>query len=75
MNWFNNIRIHSPLGYLSPREYKLHNLKKLSNLVLTIHMYNILKMNFYFYPHILAHSYVKQYERSFFYVFRVKRAI
>ncbi|MTI46364.1 MAG: IS3 family transposase [Firmicutes bacterium] len=28
INWFNNIRIHSMLGYLSPREYKLHNLKK-----------------------------------------------
>ncbi|WP_352418040.1 IS3 family transposase, partial [Proteiniborus sp.] len=28
VNWFNNIRIHSKLGYLSPREYKLHNLKK-----------------------------------------------
>ncbi len=24
--WFNNIRIHSMLGYLSPREHKLHNL-------------------------------------------------
>ena len=28
VNWFNNIRIHSTLGYLSPKEYKLHNLKK-----------------------------------------------
>ncbi|MTI62215.1 MAG: IS3 family transposase [Firmicutes bacterium] len=31
INWFNNIRIHSTLGYLSPKEYKVHNLKKLSN--------------------------------------------
>lgn len=30
VNWFNNIRIHSTLGYLSPKECKLHNLKKLS---------------------------------------------
>lgn len=28
VNWFNNIRIHSSLDYLSPREYRLHNLKK-----------------------------------------------
>lgn len=28
VNWFNNIRIHSTLGYLSPREFKEHNLKK-----------------------------------------------
>jgi len=28
VNWFNNFRIHSTLGYLSPKEYKLHNLKK-----------------------------------------------
>ena len=28
VNWFNNIRIHSTLNYLSPKEYKLHNLKK-----------------------------------------------
>ena len=28
VNWFNNIRIHSTLGYLTPRQYKLHNLKK-----------------------------------------------
>ena len=28
VNWFNNIRIHSTLGYLSPKEYKEHNLKK-----------------------------------------------
>lgn len=26
--WFNNTRIHSTLGYLSPKEYKEHNLKK-----------------------------------------------
>lgn len=28
VNWFNNMRIHSTLNYLSPREYKEHNLKK-----------------------------------------------
>lgn len=28
VNWFNNFRIHSTLGYLSPKEYKLHNLIK-----------------------------------------------
>lgn len=28
VNRFNHIGIHSTLGYLSPREYKLHNLKK-----------------------------------------------
>ena len=28
INWFNNIRIHSTLGYLSPKQYKQHNLKK-----------------------------------------------
>ena len=28
VNWFNNIRIHSTLNYLSPKEYKLNNLKK-----------------------------------------------
>lgn len=30
VNWFNNVRIHSTLGYLSPKEHKLYNLKKLS---------------------------------------------
>lgn len=29
VNWFNNIRIHSTLDYLSPVEYKLHNLKNI----------------------------------------------
>ena len=28
VNWFNNARIHSTLGYLSPKQYKEHNLKK-----------------------------------------------
>lgn len=29
VNWFNNFRIHSTLGYLSPREFKEHNLIKI----------------------------------------------
>lgn len=28
VNWFNNHRIHSSLGYLTPKEYRLINLKK-----------------------------------------------
>lgn len=28
VNWFNNHRIHSSLGYMTPREYRLTNLKK-----------------------------------------------
>lgn len=28
VNWFNNHRIHSSLGYLTPKEYRLTNLKK-----------------------------------------------
>lgn len=28
VHWFNNFRIHSTLGYLSPKDYKLHNRKK-----------------------------------------------
>ncbi len=28
VNCFNNIRIHSTLDYLSPKEYKEHSLKK-----------------------------------------------
>ena len=28
INWFNNHRIHSSLGYLTPYEYKMNNLKK-----------------------------------------------
>jgi putative transposase len=28
VNWFNTIRIHSTLDYLTPKEYKQHNLKK-----------------------------------------------
>ncbi len=29
VNWFNNHRIHSSLGYMTPREYRLTNLKKI----------------------------------------------
>ena len=28
VNWFNNHRIHSSLGYLTPREYRMITLKK-----------------------------------------------
>ncbi len=28
VNWFNNHRIHSSLGYRTPKEYRLTNLKK-----------------------------------------------
>ena len=28
VNWFNNHRIHSSLGYMKPRECRLTNLKK-----------------------------------------------
>lgn len=28
VNWFNKHRIHSSLGYLTPKEYKITNLKK-----------------------------------------------
>ena len=36
VNWFNNHRIHSALGYQTPAEYRKNHLKKLSNKVLTI---------------------------------------
>jgi putative transposase len=26
VNWYNNVRIHSSLGYLSPKEFKAQNL-------------------------------------------------
>jgi len=29
VNWFNNHRIHSPLGYLTPYEYKKYTLEKI----------------------------------------------
>jgi transposase InsO family protein len=37
VHWFNNLRIHSALGYLSPVQFKSHTLSFLSNYVLTIH--------------------------------------
>lgn len=33
--WFNYVRIHETLNYMSPIEYKMRNLKKLSSLILT----------------------------------------
>ena len=36
VNWFNNHRLHSSLGYLTPVEYRENNLKKLFSLLLTI---------------------------------------
>lgn len=38
VNWFNNHWIHSSLGYLTPKEYPLTALKKLSKKVLTIQL-------------------------------------
>lgn len=35
IQWFNHARIHGTLGYMSPSEYKMKYLKKLSSLVLT----------------------------------------
>lgn len=43
VNWFNNHRIHSSLGYKTPKEYRLTNLKKLSRKMLTIQIYTINK--------------------------------
>lgn len=40
VNWYNNHRIHSSLGYLTPVEYCQNTLKKLFNLFLTIHCTN-----------------------------------
>lgn len=39
VNWFNNHRIHSSLGYLTQRNTDLLTLKKLSKKVLTIHIF------------------------------------
>ena len=36
VNWYNNHRIHSSLGYLSPVEYRQNTLKKFFSLALTI---------------------------------------
>jgi len=35
VHWFNHVRIHRTLDYMSPIEYKMRHLKKLSSLVLT----------------------------------------
>jgi transposase InsO family protein len=35
VHWFNNIRIHGKLGYLTPVEFKQQTLQILSSLVLT----------------------------------------
>lgn len=37
VNWFNNHKIHSALGYQTPAEYRKNHLNKLFNKVLTIH--------------------------------------
>ena len=37
LNWYNNHRIHSSLGYLSPVNYRKNLLKEFLSLVLTIH--------------------------------------
>ncbi|MBP7247693.1 MAG: IS3 family transposase, partial [Negativicutes bacterium] len=29
VNWFNNVRIHGTLGYLTPNEYRAQHLKKI----------------------------------------------
>ncbi|OUM45760.1 hypothetical protein BW425_27710, partial [Bacillus pseudomycoides] len=29
VNWFNNVRIHGTLGYLSPVQYRQEHLKKI----------------------------------------------
>ena len=39
VNWYNNIRLHSSLGYVSPVAYKNSNLKKMFELVLTFHCF------------------------------------
>jgi len=36
VNWFNNFRIHSTSGYMSPIKYRNDTLKKLSKKVLPI---------------------------------------
>lgn len=36
VHWFNHLRIHGTLNYLTPVEYKLAHLKKLSSWVLAI---------------------------------------
>ena len=38
VNLYNNVRIHSPLDYLKPVELKGTPLRKLSSLLLTIHI-------------------------------------
>ena len=39
VKWFNNYRLHSPLGYLTPAAFKMNTIKKLSEKLLTIQNY------------------------------------
>lgn len=41
VKWFNETRIHSTLGYLSPLVYKQEALRNLSSLVLTVHLMQV----------------------------------
>ena len=47
VNWFNNHRIHSALGYQTPESIEKITLKKLSNKVLTI-QYHSFVSNYFF---------------------------
>ena len=40
INWFNNYRIHSTLGYLSPIEFLKNKLKKLSKFLLPFQLHH-----------------------------------
>lgn len=40
VNWFNKHRIHETLDYMTPVQYRQEALKKLSDLLLTIHLWS-----------------------------------
>lgn len=48
VHWYNNIRMHGTLGYVSPVSYRNSALKKLFDLVLTIHERQIRRRYNYF---------------------------